>query len=202
MLRGDFEPGQRLAQGELAATLGVSRTPVREALRRLTGEGLVEFRTNYGFSTTAIRVGGMLDRMEVRSCIEPHIAQLAATHRTQAQLEEMQAAISDEKNAQSAQAAADASRTFHLALARATSNEEFVRIIDGLWIVDVGRWALARRHESRKWQVTDAREHQAVAVAVAASQGGEARRLMQEHLENALVWWKPASERAETSVTS
>jgi DNA-binding GntR family transcriptional regulator len=191
ILRGDIEPGQRLAQAELADSLGVSRTPVREALRRLTGEGLVEFRTNYGFSVAETKIGGMLHRMEVRAILEPRIAELAAERRSQADLEEMQAAIDDERKARSPWAAHDASRRFHIALARATGNEELVRCIDGLWIVEVGRWALARRRESRKWQQSDAAEHGAVAAAVAAGRSSDARRLMEEHLKNALVHWEP-----------
>jgi DNA-binding GntR family transcriptional regulator len=197
ILRGDVEPGRRLAQAELAAELGVSRTPVREALRRLTGEGLVEFRTNYGFSVAESQIGGMLHRMEVRAVLEPGIAALAAERRSQEHLEEMQAAIDEERKARSAEAAHDASRRFHIALARATGNDDFVRCIDGLWIVDVGRWALARRRESRRWQQADADEHGAVAAAVGARRRGEARRLMELHLKNALVHWEPRYEADE-----
>ena len=99
ILRGEVTSGQRLAQGELAELLGVSRTPVREALRRLTGEGLVEFRTNYGFSVAETQVSGMLHRMEVRAMLEPGIAALAATRRSQADLEAMHAAIEEERTA-------------------------------------------------------------------------------------------------------
>ena len=69
--------------------------------------------------------------MEVRAVLEPGIAALAAQRRSQAHLEEMQAAIDEERRARSAEAAHDASRRFHLALARATGNDEFVRCIDG-----------------------------------------------------------------------
>ena len=202
ILRGEVTSGQRLAQGELAELLGVSRTPVREALRRLTGEGLVEFRTNYGFSVAETQVSGMLHRMEVRAMLEPGIAALAATRRSQADLEAMHAAIEEERTATSAEAAHDASRRFHLALAQATGNPELVRTIDGLWIVEVGRWALARRRESRKWQKADVAEHTAVVAAVAAGRYGEARRLMAQHLENALVHWDARTGEVDEAVAS
>jgi len=197
ILRGDVTPGQRLAQAELAEELGVSRTPVREALRRLTGEGLVEFRTNYGFSAAENQIGGMLQRMEVRALLEPGIAELAAQRRTQADLEAMQAAIDEERRATSAEEAHDASRRFHLALARATGNEELVRTLEALWFVEVGRWALAQRRESRKWQASDVAEHSAVAAAVGARRRAEARKLMKQHLENALVHWEPAYDAVD-----
>jgi DNA-binding GntR family transcriptional regulator len=202
ILRGEVQPGERLAQGELAETLGVSRTPVREALRRLTGEGMVEFRTNYGFSATGAGVGGMLQRMEVRSLLEPGIAELAAARRTPADLDAMQDAIRAERRARSSEAAHDTSRAFHIALAQATGNEEMVRTLDALWAVDMGRWALARRRgESRRWQAADVAEHSAVAAAVAAGQPAEARRLMREHLENALVHWAPPSGAVEAAAS-
>jgi len=81
ILRGDVAPGQRLAQAELAEELGVSRTPVPEALRRLTGEGLVEFRTNYGFSAAENQIGGMLHRMEVRALLADTVVMPAPTDR-------------------------------------------------------------------------------------------------------------------------
>jgi DNA-binding GntR family transcriptional regulator len=196
ILRGDVEPGQRLAQGELAETLGVSRTPVREALRRLTGEGLVEFRTNYGFSAAETPIGGMLHRMEVRAVLEPGIAELAAERRTQADLDEMQAAIEEERKARSAATAHDASRRFHIALARATGNDEFVRCIENLWIIEAGRWALERRRESRDWQESDVAEHSAVATAVEIGRRKDARREMETHLRNALVHWDRADAHA------
>jgi len=202
ILRGDVAPGQRLAQAELAEQLGVSRTPVREALRRLTGEGLVEFRTNYGFSAAENQIGGMLQRMEVRAVLEPGIAEVAAQRRTQANLAEMQAAIEDERNARSDDEAHDASRRFHIALARATGNDEFVRCIEGLWIVEVGRWALARRRESRRWQDSDAAEHSAVAAAVGAGRRAEARKLMKLHLDNALVHWEPRYDAADDAAAA
>jgi len=202
ILRGDVTPGQRLAQAELAEELGVSRTPVREALRRLTGEGLVEFRTNYGFSAAENQIGGMLQRMEVRALLEPGIAELAAQRRTQADLEAMQAAIDEERQATSAEEAHDASRRFHVALARATGNEELVRTLEALWFVEVGRWALAQRRESRKWQASDVAEHSAVAAAVGARRRAEARKLMKRHLENALVHWEPAYDAVDDAAAS
>ena len=106
--------------------------------------------------------------------MEPGIAAFAAERRSQEHLEEMQASIDEERKAGSAEEAHDASRRFHLALARATGNDEFVRCIDGLWIVEVGRWALGAPAESRRWQQVDADEHAAVAAAVARA--GAARR--------------------------
>lgn len=163
----------------------------------MTGEGIVEFRTNYGFSVAEMPVAGMLHRMEVRFCLEPHIAELAAERRTDEQLRALRGAVEQERAAGSGEVAAEGSRVFHMALADATGNDEFARVVGDLWIPDVGRWALSVRRESRRFQRADAAEHEQIAEAVANGDGARARQLMEQHLRNALVWWKPAAEHAE-----
>src|SRR5919202_3586825 len=81
VLGGEVPPGARLGQVELAERFGISRTPVREALRRLTGEGLVDFHSNRGFRVADLGLDAVLRRMEVRSLVEPGIARLAAERR-------------------------------------------------------------------------------------------------------------------------
>src|ERR671913_1770274 len=82
VLSGELAPGTRLGQVELAERLGISRTPVREALRRLGGEGLVEGHSNHGFRVTDLGLDAVLRRLEVRAILEPGIAALAAGRRT------------------------------------------------------------------------------------------------------------------------
>ena len=78
LVEGEIPPGARLGQVELAEQLGISRTPIREALRRLTGEGLAEFLPNRGFRAASPGLDDVLRRLEVRSLLEPGIARLAA----------------------------------------------------------------------------------------------------------------------------
>jgi len=75
--RGSLERGARIHQEELAEDLGVSRTPVREALRRLAAEGLVEMRTNRGARVADVGKGDMQAAYEARLVIEPGAARLA-----------------------------------------------------------------------------------------------------------------------------
>src|SRR5215213_10039320 len=82
VVEGEIPPGGRLGQVELAEQLGISRTPVREALRRLTGEGLAEFVPNRGFRAASPGLDDVLRRLEVRSLLEPGIARLAAARRS------------------------------------------------------------------------------------------------------------------------
>jgi DNA-binding GntR family transcriptional regulator len=186
---GSLEPGARVCQGELAERPGTSRGSGREALRRLAGDGLVEFEVNRGFFVADFGLDVVLERLEARSLLEPQIARLAAARRVEGDLEALRAAIASEREATTSGIAHDASRAFHLALAAATQNEQLWRVIDGLWIADVGRRLLARRYATPDWQAEDAREHEEILAAVEARDGDRAEQLMRRHDEDALRHW-------------
>jgi DNA-binding GntR family transcriptional regulator len=84
ILHGDFPAGARLAEVELAERLGVSRTPVREALARLAAEGLVEITPNRGARVTTWSVGELEAVFELRAALEPRLTALAVPHATAA----------------------------------------------------------------------------------------------------------------------
>jgi DNA-binding GntR family transcriptional regulator len=196
VLDGDLPPGSRLGQVELAERLGISRTPVREALRRLSAENLVEFRPNRGYWAVDLGLEAVLRRLEVRLLLEPGIARLAAERRTDADLERLQAAIDRQKRARRGVAAHDASRDFHLMLARATGNEELVRVFESLWLVEVGRRLLSRRSARSNWERGDVAEHQELLDAIAAGDGELTAALMQAHVRGALGHWEPELPKA------
>ncbi len=80
ILRGDFEAGARLGEVELAERLGVSRTPVREALSRLAAEGLVEIVPNRGARVASWTVDELEDVFDLRAALEPELTALAVPH--------------------------------------------------------------------------------------------------------------------------
>jgi DNA-binding GntR family transcriptional regulator len=191
VVEGEILPGARLGQVELADQLGISRTPIREALRRLTGEGLVEFVPNRGFRAAGLGLDEVLRRLEVRLLLEPGIARLAAERRDGEHLAALRAAIDREASARTRIAAHDASREFHLVLAQATGNPELVSVFASLWIVEIGRRLLAARAASRSaWQGADASEHEALLAAVDARDGDRAAELMAAHIREALQHWQ------------
>src|SRR5918994_1240035 len=69
VLSGELAPGTRLGQVELAERLGISRTPVREALRRLGGEGLVEGHSHRGFRVADLGLDAVLRRLAAHGCL-------------------------------------------------------------------------------------------------------------------------------------
>jgi len=186
---GPLAPGARLGQGELADQLGISRGSVREALRRLAGDGFVEFEVNRGFFVADLGLDAVLERLEARLLFEPAVARLAASRRTQDDLAAMRAAIDAEESAETPHEVHDASRAFHRAIATAGHNDAFVRIFDSLWIPDVGRRLLARRRTAAGWQHDDVAEHRELYGAVERRQDRRAEELMREHVASAVRHW-------------
>lgn len=77
ILRGEFAAGARLGEAELAERLGVSRTPVREALARLAAEGLVEIAPNRGARVSSWSVAELEQVFDLRTALEPRLTALA-----------------------------------------------------------------------------------------------------------------------------
>ncbi len=86
ILRGTYTAGSRLTEQELAETAGVSRTPIREALRRLHAEGLVEFSPNHGAVVALFEPEDAEEIFELRSLLEPISAKRAALSASKADI--------------------------------------------------------------------------------------------------------------------
>jgi DNA-binding GntR family transcriptional regulator len=178
-----------VGQGELADALGISRGSVREALRRLAGDGLVLFEVNRGFFVADVGPERVLERLEARLLLEPGIARLAAERRGEDDLDALRRAVAAERSARTAAPAHDASRAFHAAVVAATHNEAMTRIFDSLWIADVGRRLLASRRSQPDWQDADVAEHDTLLAAIEARDGTLAESLMRAHVESAWHHW-------------
>ena len=194
IVAGALAPGSRLGQGELADQLGISRGSVREALRRLAGDGLVDFEVNRGFFVAEVGLDDVRNRLEARLVLEPEIARLAAKRRSEADLELMRATITAEAAARTSDEVHDASRAFHVAVAAATGNQAFTKLLDALWIADVGRRLLAQRRQAANWQDDDVDEHRAIVAALEAGDGERAASLMRAHVESAVRHWSPRGD--------
>ena len=96
ILNGTYPPGARLKEDEIARSLGISRTPVRDALRRLSGEGIVLFALNQGARVSSWTADDMEEITALRATLESFAAELAATKIDTdgiARLEEIQASM-------------------------------------------------------------------------------------------------------------
>lgn len=93
ILNGTFPPGHALMTQDLSAEIGVSRTPIRDALRQLENDGLVVIRTRVGASVRTMDMKEYRDMCGLRMALEVYAAGLAAENRTLEELQEMEDAV-------------------------------------------------------------------------------------------------------------
>jgi len=182
---GAMPPGQHLHQADIADRLGTSRTPVREALARLTSDRLVEFQPNRGFFVATMSESRTRAAIGARKLLEPMMARLAAEHRPAAPLARMEAAIDAELRAADPWDAYEASREFHLALAEASANEFFERLTEQLWAADLGRplYQAYVNLSGHSWIRGDAGEHNRIRRAIVSGDADAAERAVHQHLD-------------------
>lgn len=135
ILRGELKPGERLMEIHLAQKLGVSRTPVREAIRKLELEGLVLMIPRKGAVVAEITVTDLEDVLEVRIALEELAVKLAIKNMTSERLQEMRQ-IQEEfirtLHGDDVGACAEADMRFHEAIYDATGNGRLVQILNSL----------------------------------------------------------------------
>ncbi len=184
---GSLARGARVHQEDLAEELGVSRTPVREALRRLAAEGLVEMRTNRGARVADIDQGGMRGAYDARLVVEPGAARLAAARRLPEPLSRMRAAVAaQQRSLRSVERSFEANREFHLALVAASGNEFLLQLVERLWVARIGGTIYERQVETQERMVLDVREHEQILEAIETGDGRRAESLTRRHLADAM----------------
>lgn len=135
ILRGELEPGERLMEIQLAHKLGVSRTPIREAIRKLELEGLVVMIPRKGAEVARITEKDMRDVLEVRGTLEELAVTLACKNVTKEAIDELtmanklfEAAIVSKDVVK----IVDADVDFHDVIYRMTDNQRLIQIINNL----------------------------------------------------------------------
>ncbi|MFF0012733.1 GntR family transcriptional regulator [Streptomyces sp. NPDC005374] len=129
-----YEGGTLLTEGELAVAVGVSRTPVREALLRLEVEGLIKLYPKKGALVLPVSAQEIADVVETRQLVEEHAARKAvpASPRLIARLEELLAQQKEQAAAGDLAGAAVTDRCFHAEIVRSGGNEILNRLYDQL----------------------------------------------------------------------
>jgi DNA-binding GntR family transcriptional regulator len=183
ILSGELERGSRLPQETLAAELGVSRTPLREALRRLAGEGLVILQPHHGATVADLDFSDMSDAWMARLVIEPPAARLAAGRHDAGQLQRMREAIAAQRaSADRVADSLDANRDFHLALVAASGNPHLSHFAELLWVARISSAIYAAQADEPAAVLGWADEHEAIVAAIAGGDGDAAERLTREHI--------------------
>lgn len=189
ILSGEFPPGSVLSQAALARTIGISTTPLREALRRLKAERLVELDAHRDARVTELNAEEARDLLEIRRSLDPLAVSLAAQRRTKADIAEIREAASGLRSLPTAPEHRQLlqHRRFHGALYRASHNDLLIEALDGLWdkADRYRRLALEVDREPRVRAKKD-EEHRMLVEYVVAGEADAAAELMHEHVETSL----------------
>jgi DNA-binding GntR family transcriptional regulator len=181
LLLGAWPPGTRLREAELADRFGVSRTPVREAVRRLLQEGLLEDRPTQGVRVREPDLAAALDAYSVREELEGMAARLAA-ERADAAARASLAGLLDQVEASARRdeaAQVEADLAFHRRVAELAGNEPLLRALETL----AGHVTPLKVHtRDQNAAATTRAQHRAVAEAIQAGDGAAAERAMRAHV--------------------
>lgn len=184
ILNGELKPGERLMEVQLAEQLGVSRTPVREAIRKLELEGLVVMVARKGAYVADVSVKDILDVLEVRSVLEGLAASLAAERITEEELEKLEL-ISYKFNRylenDDTEGMIEMDVQFHDQIIESTRNPKLIHIAQSLQ-EQVHRFRVTYFSELGKYSGIHS-EHQAILEAIANRDAAEAQRVAQEHVD-------------------
>lgn len=135
ILRGELKPGERLMEIQLANKLGVSRTPIREAIRKLELEGLVLMIPRKGAEVAEITEKNLRDVLEVRCALEELAVQLACERIDRDKIGELHAASAhfrDILGSADITEIAEADEAFHDVIFKATENERLIQLLNNL----------------------------------------------------------------------
>ena len=188
-LRGDlraglYRPGDRLREEEVARRLGVSRTPVREALGRLVAKGLLEAAGGRGLTVRSLTIPEVLELYAMREILEGSAARLTAQHASPAEIQ----ALADLEGLFEAQSDAPAlariNRAFHEAIFRMARNRylngSLEELQDAIALLGPTTLSVAGRPQ------VAVEEHRAIVQAIAERDAGRAEAVARSHIQHAL----------------
>jgi len=194
VITGELEEGRLYSVGDFATLLGVSATPVREALGDLVHHGLVQVLPNKGFVVPSLTDHDLDEIFELRMLLEIPTVAAAAGKLDADALDKAHQIVERCASCAAQQDLAgflDSDREFHLGLLRGAGNARLVEIVDRLR-------DQARLYGLRTLPVIDlvasAAEHELLLAAVSANDDAEIRRQLAHHLEHTRGMWAARSD--------
>jgi len=197
IVTGDFVAGQVYSAPALAAALGVSATPVREALLELAGGGLVEAVPNKGYRIVDVTQDDLDEILQIRLMLEvPAAAEVARLGAAAAEMPRFRALANGiERHAEDGDVPTflEADRQFHLGLLETLGNGRLTDIVSRLRYQArlYGLAELAERGELKE----SAQEHGKLLDAISADDAGAAAAIMTHHLQHTRGIWAGKSEQ-------
>jgi len=191
ILEGTLAPGQRVKERDVAAQMGISTTPVKEALRRLEQEGLVVSQPRRGAVVSRLVQIPVEEIEEIRGVLEAIAARLAAERMTDAERDRLRV-LTEEMTRLTVEMSEPETRIdevaeFHRLIRKASRNDFIVRFVDTLTPFE-------RVHRKEYLDPAEARrileEHQRICEVLLDRDAAAAERLMLEHFNLAREYWR------------
>ncbi len=188
ILAGKYERGESLSELRLSAELGVSRTPIREAIRRLEQEGILE-ESGRGVIVVGITHEDMMDMYEIRMQVEGMAARRAAERVTAAEIREMRNLIdlqrfyAAKEETEGYMQVRNLDSQFHVMLYRCSGSKVYYDVLSSLHKkISKYRMVSVSRHDRAQESID---EHEAICDALAAHDGDRAFEAAERHMKNA-----------------
>jgi DNA-binding GntR family transcriptional regulator len=191
IMHGDLRAGEWLRQERLARELGVSHTPIREALKQLEIEGLVEHVPYRGVRVIEFSPDDVVDIYEMRSALEGIAAAAAAICMTNDELAKIrrlhEAMMAIEHPTDHLSEIRELNRQFHLTIIQGSRRAHLVRTLEQLWAwfptMLWNQYALAADASTPQRSGTDNRDHQRIVDALEARDPEASELRMREHID-------------------
>ena len=185
ILRGELKPGERLMEIQLANKLGVSRTPIREAIRKLELEGLVLMIPRKGAEVAEITEKSLRDVLEVRRALEELAVELACEKITPEQIQELKdaaASFRDSLQEGDITRIAEADVKFHDVIYLATDNQKLIQLLNNLREQMYRYRVEYLKRSDFHQQLMD--EHEEIIETIESGQKDRAVQVVCQHVDN------------------
>ena len=186
IVNGDLKPGERLMEIKLAEMLGVSRTPIREAIRKLELEGLVVMLPRKGAYVADISKKEIMDVLEIRAALDKLATGLAAQRMTKSEKEQLKKVLSSfEKNFKSGniEGMINDDIKLHDLIYLGAKNEKLQHIINNLR-EQITRFRIIYLKEIYRKNENLLKEHKEIVEAIISGDVEKAQRIAEEHIKN------------------
>jgi DNA-binding GntR family transcriptional regulator len=195
---GRLRPGQKIVQDALATQLGVSRVPIREALKILEGEGQISYVAHRGYFVNELTLSDMLEVYRMREILEAEAVTIGVPRMTAENLDRLEKAereMQDASNDADVVAMTSANRRLHFAIIEACALPRLVWLIRLLWDAsEVYRFVYYNEEDNRHLVET---EHRALVAAARAGDVATALAVLKEHREHAVAALRPVLEQVQ-----
>jgi len=188
IIKGSLKPGTKLSEGKIAEQMGVSRTPVREALKELAAEGFVKMNPNQAVAVSNASVKDVQEVLQIRGVLEGLAARLATKTINEEEIKELekyQKRMEQYTNKDDVLAFSEMDAEFHELILNICGNNRLIQIRKNLS-------DQAHRYRIRSLSVPgrlkySLKEHQEIVEALKRKDAEQADRLSQKHIENVLA---------------